>query len=217
MNQCEYGYPDCKNLDIKCHLCSVKGLHYKAPKDIKRSLNSNTAKITKRKGSEFEFRNNKANNNLLNGTTSRQTPNSGAGHIKGDEEISGIINIMEELKEQNKITSKGEKTFSIHKEWLEKLKIEAQAANKEFWYLKFVFSTNDQDVYAILDSEMVMSMVYTMVEDRKKALLAKQEQEIIKKESELLQCQLLTANKEIELLKAQLKYEQSKDKNNHAI
>lgn len=206
--QCEYGYTDCINIGEKCYLCSRKGLHYKAPKSLKTTINKSAPKITKRKGSEFEFRNNQANNNLLNGVTSRQTPNSGAGQIKGDEEIVGIINIMEELKEQNKLTSKGLKTFTIQKEWLEKLHREADAANKEFWYLKFIFNGNDRDVYVILESDMLMSMVYTMVEDRRSKELLLQEKAIVQREIDLLKAQQTVLNTENELLKEQLKYEQ---------
>lgn len=204
MSSCQYGHDDCLNLDEKCYLCSRDGLHYKEPKKLKRGLNKSSPKITKRRGSEFEFNNNKANNELLNGVTSRQTPNSGAGQIKGDEEIVGIINIMEELKEQNNLTSRGEKTFSIHKEWLEKLHKEAYAANKEFWYLKFIFSTNDQDVYTILESDMLMSMVYTMVEDRRSKLKAENEYKILEKQLKLSKMENLGLITEIELLKAQL-------------
>lgn len=202
---CEYGYIDCLNLGEKCYLCSTKGLHYKQPKEIKRGLNKSAPKVTKRGGSQFEFNNNKANNNLLSGVTSRQTPNSGAGQIKGDEQICGIINIMEELKEQNKLTSKGVKTFTIQKEWLEKLEQEAKAENKEFWYLKFIFSGNDKDVYCILNSDMVMSMVYTMVEDRKTKIKYELDTDVAHKENELLKAKMLTLKKENELLKTKLK------------
>lgn len=202
---CEYGYTDCLNLGEKCYLCSTKGLHYKQPKEIKRGLSKSAPKVTKRGGSQFEFNNNKANNNLLSGVTSRQTPNSGAGQIKGDEQICGIINIMEELKEQNKLTSKGIKTFTIQKEWLEKLEREAKTENKEFWYLKFIFSGNDKDVYCILNSDMVMSMVYTMVEDRKTKIKYELDTDVAHKENELLKAKFLTLEKENELLKAKLK------------
>lgn len=208
---CEYGFSDCINKDVKCHLCSTKGLYYKPPKVVKKGLNKSAPKITKRMGSEFEYNNTKANNALLSGTTSRQTPNSGAGQIKGDEEIVGIINIMEELKEQNKMTSKGVKTFTIQKEWLEKLEREAKEANKEFWYLKFIFGQNEKDVYCILSSDMVMSMVYTMVEDRKALLLSKQEQEVCQKEIGLLKAEKLHLEKEIELIKAELQFQNMKN------
>lgn len=208
---CEYGFTDCINEDDKCHLCTVKGLHYKQPKVVKKGLNKSAPKITKRMGSEFEYNNNKANNALLSGATSRQTPNSGAGQVKGDEEITGIINIMEELKEQNKMTSRGIKTFTIQKEWLEKLEHEAQEANKEFWYLKFIFGQNEKDVYCILHSDMVMSMVYTMVEDRKKVLLSKQEEEVYKNETGLLKAKILYLEKELELIKSQVKLDEMKN------
>ena len=171
---CQWHHNDCKNLNNKCFLCVTDSQYYE-PVEIKRySLNKKAAKPDNRKGSNFEYKNHIKNEQLLNSTSTRMTPNSGAGYIKGDEEIVGLINIMEELKTQDKTTSRGDKTFSIKKSWLEKLHNEAMDANKEFWYLKFSFGKDDES-FIISEEDMIMGMVYTMYKDRQKAIKLEQE------------------------------------------
>ena len=127
---CKWNHCDCKNENNKCYLCFLEDQYYVSNIKVK---TPRKAKETGRKGSKFEAINSNTNNTILLGG-STPTPNSGAGKIKGDEQIHGLIEIMEELKEQNSTTSRGAKTFTIHKEWLDKLNREAQAENKEFWY-----------------------------------------------------------------------------------
>lgn len=204
MSSCEWGYTDCQNENNKCYLCFKEGQHYlgakvKAPKK---------AKQTKRAGSLFEAKNSNLNNDILVGST--PTPNSGAGTIKGDEKIKGYIRITEELKEQNTTTSKGKKTFTIHKEWLEKLRRESIAEHQEFWYLKFVFGQEDvihtNDYYVILESDVLMSMVKTLWEDRKIAKKADSKIDVAIKRKDLVEAENVKLKAEIDLLKAELKF-----------
>ena len=125
------------------------------------------ARPDKRMGSKFEMKNHNANEALIHDVTNRMTPNSGAGKIKGDQEIKGIISVSEELKTKVAEETRGKKTFTIHKEWLDKLERESQ--DKEFYYLKFCFHENDDDVYVVVNQEIIMSMIKTMIEDRRKA------------------------------------------------
>ena len=193
---CKWNRTDCKNLDAKCYLCFLEDQFYVSNTKVKVPKK---AKETGRKGSKFEAVNSNTNNAILLGSS--PTPNSGAtARYKGDEQIHGLIEIMEELKEQNQTTSKGAKTFTIHKEWLDKLKREALAEHKEFWYLKFCFSTQDAldgVHYAIIDTEQLMSMVKTMWEDRKKA-------NSVQREIDLHKTRANTAETEIAYLKAQI-------------
>lgn len=201
---CEWGRKDCCNQDKRCHLCIVKEQYYLPPK-IKNHIPR--AKATKRKGSQFEAKNSNINNDLLLGR-SAPTPNSGAGAIKGDEQIKGLIRIMEELKEQNHLTSKGQKTFTIHKEWLDKLHQEALQSHQEFWYLKFIFSNadiNEGDYYVILEKDILMSMVLTMWEDRKTAKTAQNRIDVAERRSELFQAENICLKAQIALLEAELK------------
>ena len=201
---CEWGYTDCQNQNNKCHLCFTEGQFYTAPK----AKMPKRAKQTKRAGSLFEAKNSNQNNAILLGC-STPTPNSGAGVIKGDEKIKGLVRITEELKEQNSTTSKGKKTFTIHKEWLEKLRRESLAENQEFWYLKFVFGQEDvkntNDYYVILENDILMSIVKTLWEDRKTAKQAQNQIDIANKRKEFIEAENAMLHAEIELLKAQLK------------
>ena len=152
----------------KCALCPDRA--YYSPEKI-RTQKVYAGKKSNRQGAKFEAKNHEANQRLL--TASSLTPNSGAGKIKGDEQITGLVRIMEELKTHVKPrTARGDKTFTIHKEWFEKLDVEAPLENMEFWYLKFRFLETDADTYVALNEAILMAMVASMVEDRRKAKLA---------------------------------------------
>ena len=207
---CKWNRVDCKNEDSKCYLCFLEDQFYVSNIKIK---TPKKAKETGRKGSKFEAVNSNTNNAILLGGSS-PTPNSGAGKIKGDEQIHGLIEIMEELKEQNSTTSRGAKTFTIHKEWLDKLNREAQAENKEFWYLKFCFSTEDAlngTHYAIIDVPQLMSMVKTMWEDRKKAKTVQREIDLHKTRANVAEAENVLLKAQIEELKAKIAFLEDKD------
>lgn len=209
---CEWGNSDCKNVGVKCDLCVVRNFHY-VPAQNKRPkpMAKRQQRADKRMGSSFEHKNHVTNENMLSDVSSRMTPNSGAGRVKGDEEIRGIINIMEELKTKVKEQAPGKQTFTIKKEWLEKLHREAMAVNKEFWYLKFSFHEYENDVYVIVEQDIIMSMVKTMVEDRKAVNEAKRKQDIAEKERRLKETENIALQAEIDLLKAKLSQYESEE------
>lgn len=179
---CEYGYIDCQNENKKCHLC-IDGIKYIPPKQKKQTIKY--AKENGRKGSRFEAVNHNSNAELLSGASTRLTPNSGAGYVKGDEEIRGIINIMEELKEYETYNARGEQTFSIDKAWLDKLDREGTEARKEFWYLKFRYK-GDKHWYIAVKDDVIMGMVYTLQEDRVTKLKAENAVQVANKRAELI-------------------------------
>lgn len=203
---CDWGRTDCVNEGEKCHLCASPDFHYQPPKQRKQSgMARSQAKESGRKGAGFELRNHHAVNDMLTGASTRMTPNSGAGQVKGDQEIRGIIQIMEELKEQNnKKTTRGETTFTIHKEWLEKLDREAKAAGKEFWYLKFSFNKADHDTFVVVDADIIMAMINTMVEDRKAVTKVKLEAEVSHRRRETVDAENTLLLAQIAELKARL-------------
>lgn len=210
--QCEWGREDCKNLGNKCYLCMTRDFHYipaafKKPKQMAKKQQ----KADKRQGSSFEFKNHMKVKNVIEDVSNRMTPNSGAGRIKGDEEISGIIKIMEELKTKVKEQAPGKQSFTIKKEWLEKLNREARQVNKEFWYLKFCFHEFEDDVYIVVEEEIIMSMVKTMIEDRKAINKAKLQQDVAEKERRLKETENIKLMAEIELLKAKIKLYESEN------
>lgn len=206
---CEWGHVDCLNEGKKCDLCFSDSFHYLAPAKKKpRGLNKRQQKADGRMGSSFEFKNHQNNNALLQETGSRMTPNSGAGKIKGDEQIRGLVNIMEELKTKVTTQAPGKQSFTIKREWLDKLNREAKAAGEEFWYLKFSFHEYDDDIYIVVEQDVVMSMVATLVEDRKGVNLEKAKTQVAENRARLLEAENVKLLAEIELLKSQLKLQE---------
>lgn len=203
---CEWLTEDCQfEGTSKCDLCFTVKQNYKPSKQKKFGMAKHAQKADGRMGSNFEYQNHKRNEAILSGATSGMTLNSGATVLqKGDEQITGCIRIMEELKTKVAEQAPGKKTFTIQKKWLDKLAVEAPPENMEFWYLKFRFHESDNKSYIVIDQDVIMSMVYTMVEDRKVAKTAQSKINIENKRRELAETQLLCAQKEIELLKAEL-------------
>ena len=208
---CEWGHDDCQFENDKCDLCVVDSMCYKQrPQKKSWGLAKHAQKADKRAGSSFEFANHKRNEKILKDAVSGMTLNSGATALaKGDEQILGCIRIMEELKTQTKIQAPGKKTFTIHKQWLDKLLREAPEENMEFWYLKFSFHEADDDVYVVVEQDVIMSMVNTMVNDRRDIIKEKMRADLETRKRETAETKLIAANAEIEMLKeeiAQLKY-----------
>lgn len=207
---CKFDHIDCSRLGANCDLC-FDSFHYR--KKVAKQPSQRKQSVDKRMGSSFEFKNHQ-NNAALLGVSTNMTPNSGAtGRKKGDEQISGIIEIMEELKTKISKQAPGKETFTMKKEWLEKLNKEAQRENKEFWYLKFSFHEHDENVYVVTEQDIIMSMVKTMVIDRQKANKADALVDVAEKQRQKIHADLIAAQAEIELLKSQLRLTQLKKEN----
>ena len=206
--ECKWHYEDCVNTE-QCTFCSTPGYYYKPAKQKQRTK-GRAPKKSSRKGSAFEESNHKKNEELF--ISSNATPNSGAGSVKGDEQIRGLVTAMEELKQQSRTTARGKKTFSISKDWLEKLEQEAGA--HEFWYLKFSYDQYGHDVYVVTSQEMVMSMIKTIAEDRKALKLAEAERDIDKKRMRYLETEIVRLKAEKDLLEAQLHKQQLESEEN---
>ena len=205
---CEWGYEDCSQVGKKCDLCLTEGFHY-YPCSVRKKpgLAKRQAKPDGRMGSSSEFKNHVNNSNLLDGTTARMTPNSGAGYVKGDAEISGLVNIMEEIKTEIIKEAPGKETFKIHRAWLDKLNREAKQAHKDFWYLKFSFNEFQDQFYCITEAEVIMSMVNTIVSDRRKVNKISAEMEVLYRQKCKVEADLSAAYAEVALIKAQLNLE----------
>lgn len=199
MTECKWGRDDCVNLDDKCHLCHIEDFYYIEPKLKKGLKKRNTNRQDKRMGSTFEYQNHITNKELV---SSDMTINSGASYQKGDEQITGIINIMEELKTKVKKQAPGKESFTIKKEWLNKLNTEAKQAKKEFWYLKFAFHETEEDVYVITEQDIIMSMVKTMIEDRKFKIESEKDIKIKEKQRRLVEAENVKLKSEIDYLKS---------------
>ena len=195
---CEYGYLNC--CAKKCDLC-IDGNFFDEIKVKSQSIKY--AKSNGRKGSQFEADNHNKNAELLSGASTRLTPNSGAGNIKGDEEIRGLLSIMEELKERDGHNSSGQYTFNMEKSWFDKLEREGKEAHKDFWYLKFKFAKDDK-IYVASDYDMFMSIINTMNSDRIDKIKSEMEVKTFKSVSALKDKEILSYLSEIDKLKAKI-------------
>ena len=203
---CEFENFDCKHLGTsQCNSCFT-GERYVATKQ-KTGLKKTYAKESKRMGTTFEMNNHKAVKNNIQNLTTDMTPNSGAGKVKGDQQIRGLINIMEELKTQDPDRARGHRQFTIKRDWLEKIDREAQIENMDFWYLKFAFCDTDSKHYVVFDSSQMNDMIATIVHDRKKANEADSKVDVANKKAALAEAEATKYFAEVEYLKAILKKE----------
>lgn len=199
---CEFGYTDCKNKDKRCDLC-FDASNYVALKPKSNGLRKrNTEKPTGRMGELFERNNHKAVKNNIESVTTNMTPNSGAGKVKGDQQITGMIRIMEELKTQDPNRARGHNQFTIQRKWLDKLDAEAPVENMEFWYLKFAFCDTDSNHYIVFDAGQMNDMIATIVHDRKKAKEADAKIKVADTRRMLAEAESTKLFAEVEYLKA---------------
>lgn len=193
----------CCKFPDKCPMCINRSL-YVASKIKKRPASLRKYKKSERVGAIFEEKVKEDSNQKLY-AASNLTPNSGAGDIKGDISIYGCINMALELKTKIKPkVTRGSLSFTIQKEWLEKLNKESKAANKEFWALIFSFLENDKQIYSIIEYDQLMSMIATMAHDRINYNTILNEKNMYVDKLSLAQTQLTAKDKEIEILKNQL-------------
>lgn len=203
---CEFDNYDCKFLGTDtCRNCYT-GERYVATK-AKTGIKKTYAKESKRMGTTFEMNNHKAVKNNIDSVMTDMTPNSGAGKVKGDQQIRGMVNIMEELKTQDPNRARGHRQFTIKREWLEKLDREAPPEKMDWWYLKFAFCDTDSQHYVVFDATQMNDMIATIVHDRKVAKEADSRIDIANKKATLADAESTKLFAEVEYLKAILNKE----------
>ena len=189
----------------KCLMC-VSGSKYEQIKKKQYGMKKNYNKQSKRMGSKAESIARETNCATIdNVVTSRLTKNSGASYEKSDVWIEGLVNIAQEVKTQEPTRAKGCKTFTIHKEWLDKLDTESKEANQEFWYLIFSFKNTDEQQYVIIDNEVMQGMVATLIHDRKIAKEVQNRINLADKKRIYTEAENLKLQAEIDYLKARIK------------
>lgn len=198
---CKFGNNDCIADKDNCFLC-YKGSKYIEPKKKTYGIKKNYNKKSNRMGSQAEEINHKNNEATI---TASMTPNSGAGKIKGDEQIRGLVNIMQEVKTQEIIRARGHNQFTIKREWLDKLEKEAPLENMEFWYLVFSFKDNDDKLYNVIDNKQMQDMIATLIHDRKIAKEADNKIDVANKRRLLIEAENIKLHAEIDYLKSLLK------------
>lgn len=210
---CEWQHDDCQFEGTeKCDTCFSESFHYKS-RVIKRKkgLAKHANKADGRGGSDFEYKNFKKNQAILNSETScRMTINSGATALeKGDAWIRGQVNIMEEYKTKTVQKAKGKEVFTIHKVWLDTLLDNLKKANKkglgfEFSDLRFSFREADSDVYVIITENEFLQWIKTLNTDRLTANSCDLKVSLYQKQKAAAEAKLTAANEEIAALKAKI-------------
>ena len=196
---------DCIN-EEQCYLC-IDSSKYIPAKKKQYGIKKNYNKQTKRIGSVSENIAQQQNQATIdNVCSSRLTINSGAGQEKGDAWITGLVEIAQEVKTQLITRAKGHKSFTIQREWLEKLNRESQAANKEFWWLVFSFKENDEQQYVIAESQVFQDMVATLVHDRKISKEADKKIDLANKQRRMIEAKNTELEAKIDRLQAELDY-----------
>ncbi len=209
-----YNCDICKHLDTNRCLMCVNGSKYEQIKKKTYGLKKNYNKESNRMGSKAEIINHESNVATI---STGLTPNSGAGKIKGDEQILGLVNIMQEVKTQEVIRARGHSQFTIKKEWLDKLAKEAPAENMDFWYLVFSFKNTDEQQYVVIDKQQMNDIVATMTEDRKTAKEAQRRINLADKKRIYTEAENLKLQAEIDMLKAELEVLKNDDTTNKNI
>lgn len=130
----------CRN-SIFCNLCVEYSKYLPAKSYPKKSRLGHKSKP----GLDFEEEVAK----LYNKIASRRPGSGSFWHLPGD-----VITpeILMEVKERGTKTSRGEKTISIHKDWLSKIESEARALGRKLWCLPFRYKGDDR-TYAVIDFE----------------------------------------------------------------
>lgn len=151
-------YKECVN-NSHCMNCDGELLYKPSKKEHKETRQKRKGQKTEKKAvNSLNKTIKKKIEKAYNKNKQKLTPNSGAGHIKGDSIASDLIL---EMKERNKVLKGGNKSISIQKEWLDKLRKEASG---KYYSLVFSFGENEEDLYAIIDyntlSEMYSDIVY---------------------------------------------------------
>lgn len=202
MGDCEHGYVDCSflNNESKCLMC-VNGSKYVQTKRKNYTLKKNTNKKSNRMGSVAEQINHETNKATI---SSNMTPNSGAGKVKGDEQLRGLVNIMQEVKTQEVVRARGHSQFTIKREWLDKLAQEGPVEHMDFWYLVFSFKDTDEQLYSVIDNKQMQDMIATLIHDRKIANEASKKIDLADKKRVFAETENLKLRAEIDMLKAEI-------------
>lgn len=215
--ECRYGYNDCVADESKCTFCS-SGMSYEEPKKMHQPRRK-TNRPDKRKGSAFEYANHQRNQDILQ---SKMTLNSGATtREKGDENlVIGGFRLMEELKTQEPTRGKGCKSFTIKREWLNKLHVEAMERGFDAWHLKFAFNeaeasaTREErfsegnpagNVFVVVEQDIIMAMVQRLAQDEIKATQIDEKIHFYQKKNQRLEAEQVALKARIEELEAKIK------------
>lgn len=203
---CKFGHTDCTNTE-QCYLC-FNSSKYIPEKKKSQGLKKNLNKKSNRMGSTLETKTQQRLQSTVTSdkTMADMTPNSGAGNVKGDAQIRGLVKCMIENKTQEVVRAKGHTQFTIKREWLDKLAREAPDENMEFWWLTFSFKDTDNQLYTVIDDQQMQDMIATLVHDRRIAKEADRKVDLANKLRKMTEAKNTELEATIDRLKAELEY-----------
>lgn len=141
----------CKNKDVRCYACMDQD-QYKE----KKYLNRNQIRKTpskKKKGMAFEEETAKRYNKYM---AKRQPLSGGIWGFEGD--IETVLTLMECKYRDNPLKG-GDKSISIKRSWLEKIKDEAIEHSK-IPALPFGFSEDPDEIYFAMEYDYLLELLY---------------------------------------------------------
>jgi len=204
----------------KCAICFTFQQFFKPVVEKKKQgLRPRAQRQDKRMGSAFEAAHHKRSQADIKATESNMTINSGATkRQKGDENVTGYIRIMQELKTQMPDRKGGTKSFTLKREWFDKLHSEALQHGFEFWYLLFAFSEDEGvnpagERFVVAEEDIFSSMVQSMIADRRKADIAVQQLRVAEKETAVVKAENSLLISKVDYLEAKLKLLEQKENN----
>ncbi|OQY10687.1 MAG: hypothetical protein B6I28_00405 [Fusobacteriia bacterium 4572_132] len=182
MEECKY-YFDCKNND-KCYRCSSFNLHspikrIKSFNKIKSRTNSNAVLRDENSWENLEQEVADSLNNVPTIEEARRSIRSGAFDIEKEDVVDWLLFIECKERKGNELKGKGQKSFSIKKEWLEIAKGQADKVNKPMT-LPFRFKDDDK-IYTIMDFEDLSELNGIIKSYYTRNIKLEKENEILKK------------------------------------
>lgn len=163
-------YEDCTNKD-RCHLCIPEGRLHKTGSKVSKPLKRKDplGKVAKyqKEGMALEDRVKKTFNSRTNTSPDRNhrllrrsaRATSGSGNLWSDPGDIITPDYLIECKERGTLNAKGEKTMSITKGMLDKIKEEAYFSQR-VPLLAFSFKECD-NVYVVIDYDVMLELIQT--------------------------------------------------------
>lgn len=157
----------CSNRDKSCFKCFNNQFFRPHKEKVGLRAKSSSRKQTTKAGMQFEQDGMNAYNKAVfrGKDAARRQPNSGAmqgflGDVITSEKLTAALT---EFKERSSTTKSGEKSISIQKKWLDKLKEEAAEMNRDYYFLPFRYTGSDTD-YVVMEYSMLMGYIETIAQ-----------------------------------------------------
>jgi len=168
---------DCQNKDKCCHKCFSHAF-YKEPK-VKKRLGDNARQKTKKKDEswkDLEAQVARDISSIPKYYDAVRQIQSGAQWFATGDVADAIVHIEAKERQGNEIVSRGEKSFTIEKKWLDKAVQEAEVSSKPS-FLPFRFK-GDTNIHVVTQWKYIADLIRMvksfMIENDKKEVIIKE-------------------------------------------